>query len=246
MFSGRTPKIHATNRMSRALAGRAVPPLDLTVSNPTAVGLDVPGDPLAPLADPRGRFYAPEPAGILAARQAVAEYYGRRAVAADPSRIVLAASSSEAYGWLFRLLCDPGDDRPRPRPELPAPRRPRRPGERPRRALPARPRRGVDLSRRERRARGRAARPVRGAGSEPSFSSPRTTRPAPGSRVASFSPSWLRRSATDSPSSPTRSSSTTASLRERTTFPSPRSARPTAVLSSFRSEAYRNRRPSRR
>ncbi len=119
MFSGRTPKIHATNRMSRALAGRAVPPLDLTVSNPTAVGLDVPGDPLAPLADPRGRFYAPEPAGILAARQAVAEYYGRRAVAADPSRIVLAASSSEAYGWLFRLLCDPGNTVLVPAPSYP-------------------------------------------------------------------------------------------------------------------------------
>ncbi|HUM02198.1 MAG TPA: pyridoxal phosphate-dependent aminotransferase [Thermoanaerobaculia bacterium] len=109
MFSGRTPKVHATNRLTRALAERAAPPLDLTVSNPTAVGLHIPGDPLAPLADPRGRLYAPEPTGSLAARRAVAAYYARRAVAADPARIVLAASSSEAYGWLFKLLCDPGE-----------------------------------------------------------------------------------------------------------------------------------------
>jgi len=109
VFSGRTPTVHATNRLTRALAARAAPLLDLTVSNPTAVGLDVPGDPLAPLADPRGRVYAPESTGILAARRAVAEYYARRGVAADPARIVLAASSSEAYGWLFKLLCDPGE-----------------------------------------------------------------------------------------------------------------------------------------
>ena len=109
MFSGRTPKVHATNRLTRALAARAAPPLDLTVSNPTAVGLDVPGDPLAPLTDPRGRVYAPESTGILVARRAVAEYYARRGVAADPTRIVLAASSSEAYGWLFKLLCNPGE-----------------------------------------------------------------------------------------------------------------------------------------
>ena len=119
MFSGRTPTIHATNRMARALAERAAPPLDLTVSNPTAVGLDVSGDPLAPLADPRGCVYAPEPAGIVIARRAVAESYACRGVAADPSRIVLTASSSEAYGWLFKLLCDPGDSVLVPAPSYP-------------------------------------------------------------------------------------------------------------------------------
>jgi len=105
--------------MARALAERAVPPLDLTVSNPTAVGLDVPGDPLASLAGGRGRLYAPDPLGIRSAREAVAEYYARRGVAADPSRIVLAASSSEAYSWLFKLLCDPGDTVLVPAPSYP-------------------------------------------------------------------------------------------------------------------------------
>ena len=119
MFSGRTPKIHSTNRLARALAERIAPPLDLTVSNPTAVGLDVPGDPLAPLAGARGRVYVPEPTGILTARKAVAEYYARRGVAADPSRIVLTASSSEAYGWLFKLFCDPGDTVLLPAPSYP-------------------------------------------------------------------------------------------------------------------------------
>jgi len=109
VFSGRTPKTHETNRLTRALAARAAPPLDLTVTNPTAVGLDVPGAPLGALAAEEGRLYAPEPTGLRAAREAVADYYAARGVPADPSRIVLSASSSEAYGWLFKLLCDPGD-----------------------------------------------------------------------------------------------------------------------------------------
>src|SRR5690606_17193650 len=52
---------------------------------------------------------APDPRGEAAAREAIARYYDRRGVAVDPDRIVLTTSSSEAYGWLFKLLCDPGD-----------------------------------------------------------------------------------------------------------------------------------------
>ncbi len=109
MLSGRTPRVHATNRLTRALAARPSPPLDLTVTNPTAAGFDLPGDPLAPLASVEGRLYAPEPAGLRTAREAVARWYAERGVWADASRIVLSASTSEAYGWLFKLLCDPGD-----------------------------------------------------------------------------------------------------------------------------------------
>ena len=109
MFSGRTPGLEATNRLTRALAARAAPPLDLTVTNPTAVGLDLPGGPLGALADPRGLRYEPDPKGLLPAREAVAAYYAARGAAADPGRIVLTASSSEAYGFLLKLLCDPGD-----------------------------------------------------------------------------------------------------------------------------------------
>ena len=108
MFSLRTPKVQKLNRLTRALQTRSVPPLDLTVTNPTAVGLDLPGDPLAALADPRGLRYEPDPKGLLSAREAVASSYAARGIAADPGRIVLTASSSEAYGFLLKLFCDPG------------------------------------------------------------------------------------------------------------------------------------------
>ncbi len=103
------PRVHATNRLTRALAARAAPPLDLTVTNPTVVGIDLGGVPLASLSASAGRLYAPDPRGLRSAREAVAGYYAARGVAADPSRIVLSASSSEAYSWLFKLLCDPGN-----------------------------------------------------------------------------------------------------------------------------------------
>jgi len=109
VFSGRIPKVHATNRLTQVLAARAVPLLDLTVTNPTDVGLEIAGDPLAALADVQGRHYAPEPKGLISAREAVAAYYARRGVSADSGSLVLCASSSEAYGWLFKLLCEPGE-----------------------------------------------------------------------------------------------------------------------------------------
>jgi alanine-synthesizing transaminase len=109
VFSRRTPKVHALNRLTRALENREAPPLDLTVTNPTAVGLDLRDHSLGALADPRGIRYAPDPKGLVSAREAVASYYAARRVAADPERIVLTASSSEAYGFLLKLLCDPGD-----------------------------------------------------------------------------------------------------------------------------------------
>ena len=121
MFSRRLPPVHDENRVTRALAARTRPHLDLTVSNPTAVALrsggadlfaDVPGDAavLAPLADPRGLLYEPDPRGLARARAAVSDWYAAvHGVLAPPERIVLTASTSEAYGWLFKVLADPGD-----------------------------------------------------------------------------------------------------------------------------------------
>jgi alanine-synthesizing transaminase len=84
-------------------------PFDLTVSNPTLCDLPYPPDLLRALGDSRGLVYKPDPRGSLVARQAVAADYTRWGIERDPERIVLTASTSEAYGYLFRLLCDPGD-----------------------------------------------------------------------------------------------------------------------------------------
>lgn len=112
MFSARLPLGSSPNPLSRALdrlqAGE-IPYLDLTESNPTRVGLEYPPDLLEPLADARGLVYRPAPLGLPAAREAVAGEFARRGVAVPPERIALTASSSEAYGLLFKLLCDPGD-----------------------------------------------------------------------------------------------------------------------------------------
>lgn len=83
---------------------------DLTETNPTRVGLGgVDGFALAALADARAIAYAPHPLGLLLAREAVSALYGEWRLHVAPDRIALAASTSEAYAHLFRLLCDPGD-----------------------------------------------------------------------------------------------------------------------------------------
>src|SRR5919204_440286 len=75
---------------------------------------------LDPLPDPRILRYEPRPKGLYAARQAVAAYYAEsRGAAVDPERIVLTASTSEAYALLFKLLCDPGDRVLVPEPSYP-------------------------------------------------------------------------------------------------------------------------------
>jgi alanine-synthesizing transaminase len=109
VFSRRTPAPGARNRLTRALEGRRTPPLDLTVTNPTAVGLERADRFLEALADPHGLRYEPDPKGLRSAREALAAWYAERGVAANPDRVVLTASSSEAYGFLLKLLCDPGD-----------------------------------------------------------------------------------------------------------------------------------------
>jgi len=110
MFSRRTPAPGAENRLTRALAAHPRPVLDLTATNPTAALLPVdPAPALALLADARGARYVPDPRGLLSAREAVAAHYAARGVTADPARLVLTASSSEAYGWLFKMLAEPGD-----------------------------------------------------------------------------------------------------------------------------------------
>jgi alanine-synthesizing transaminase len=107
MFSHRVPEALAPNRIAAARA--ATPPrFDLTESNPTACGLPYPSRLLETLADPAGLGYRPHPRGLPEAREAVAREYLRHRVEIDPASIVLTASTSEAYAFLFKLLADPG------------------------------------------------------------------------------------------------------------------------------------------
>ncbi len=114
MFSSRLPAHFASNAITRATAAlqtRGVPLLDLTETNPTRVGLDYPTGLLSALADPAGLTYRPEALGLLSARHAVATHLrATTGLSIDPARIVLSASTSEAYAWLFKLLCDAGDE----------------------------------------------------------------------------------------------------------------------------------------
>ncbi len=111
--------INATTRTLDALRGRGIDILDLTVSNPTKVGLEYPADLLAPLASPEALSYDPQPMGMWSAREAVAADFARRGVSVPPERVALTASTSEAYAWLFKLLCDPGDAVLVPQPSYP-------------------------------------------------------------------------------------------------------------------------------
>jgi aspartate/methionine/tyrosine aminotransferase len=120
-FSRRTDWPGGENALTQAVAERRrrnLPVVDLTESNPTRVGLEL---PLAEVAQAlncadNGR-YAPEPFGLLHARQALAREVYRDRVAAR--QVVLTASTSEAYAFLFKLLCDPGDEVLVPAPSYP-------------------------------------------------------------------------------------------------------------------------------
>ncbi len=123
LLSRRTRVDHSLNALSVALAwARAAgrPVLDLTVSNPTTSGIDYDTRGiLDALALPGALVYEPSPLGMAAARSAVASYLSTRGQAVDPARIVLTASTSEAYAFLFKLLVDPGDEVLVPRPSYP-------------------------------------------------------------------------------------------------------------------------------
>jgi aspartate/methionine/tyrosine aminotransferase len=119
MFSRRVPHDLKPTAWARARAVRGAVPFDLTVSNPTECGFDYPPGILDPLRDPAALRYRPDPKGLRSAREAVAREYGARGVAVDPERIIITASSSESYGFLFKLLCDPGDTVLVPAPSYP-------------------------------------------------------------------------------------------------------------------------------
>jgi alanine-synthesizing transaminase len=135
MFSDRTNWKLAQNRFTEELeraraAGAKI--LDLTASNPTRVGLEYDSRAiLAALGSERALDYDAQAKGLAHVRKAVAGYYrerngpGERDVAStvatdvDAERIILTTSTSEGYSYVFRLLCNAGDELLVPKPSYP-------------------------------------------------------------------------------------------------------------------------------
>jgi alanine-synthesizing transaminase len=125
MFSDRTNWKLTRNRLTEALeqvvsSGARV--LDLTISNPTRAGLRYDeACILQSLASPHSMDYDPQPKGLPSARAAVAAYYqnAQGIHQLDPERLILTTSTSEGYSFVFRLLCNPGDELLVPKPSYP-------------------------------------------------------------------------------------------------------------------------------
>jgi aspartate/methionine/tyrosine aminotransferase len=122
-FSGRTGWEFSPNALSRALEARrrsGLEILDWTRSNPTECSFPYPAEEiLSALSLPAALRYEPDPRGLPGAREAVSSWYARRGAHVDPGALFLTASSSEAYSWLFRLLCDSGGEVLIPKPGYP-------------------------------------------------------------------------------------------------------------------------------
>lgn len=116
-FSSRLAWQAPINRLATLLAAKRASGetiLDLTESNPTQAGLIYPSDAIAALADPAILRYEPQPAGLVTTREAIAAETG-----VGREQVFVTASTSEAYGYLFKLLADPGDEVLAPRPSYP-------------------------------------------------------------------------------------------------------------------------------
>jgi alanine-synthesizing transaminase len=112
-FADRTNWTMEETAWSRALEARrqsGLRILDLTASNPTQCGFSYEPNLLAELSAEGARAYDPDPRGMMHAREAVCGYYADHGAHVDPEQVLLTTSTSEGYSWLFRLLCDPGDE----------------------------------------------------------------------------------------------------------------------------------------
>ena len=121
-FSKRTDWNTEESALARAHRMRVqagLPVADLTASNPTRCGFVYDADLLAALTDAQAVDYDPQPKGLLPAREAVCRYYADHDVVVSPERVVLTTSTSEAYSFLFKLLCDPGSEIVVPEPGYP-------------------------------------------------------------------------------------------------------------------------------
>jgi alanine-synthesizing transaminase len=123
MFAKRTNWNLETNRLTIALAEHRAagkPLIDLTVSNPTECGFEYnEGAILDALRNPAALKYEPNPRGLAVARSAVTQYYAEHDAAVSNDDIFLTTSTSEAYSYVFRTLCNPDDELLIPAPSYP-------------------------------------------------------------------------------------------------------------------------------
>ena len=125
MFSNRTAWKLAPNRfsqMQKTMQESGATILDLTVSNPTRVGLPYDLNAvLKSLIRPEALDYEPQAKGILTARQAIGDYYRQQhdEFGVNPESLILTTSTSEGYSYVFRLLCNVQDEVLVPRPSYP-------------------------------------------------------------------------------------------------------------------------------
>lgn len=113
-FSTRTHWDFTETELTRAIRERkasGLPRIDLTASNPTHCGFVYDERAiLESLSQPESLVYDPDPRGIFTARRAVCDYYASHGAALAPEQVFLTTSTSEAYSYLFRVLCNPGDE----------------------------------------------------------------------------------------------------------------------------------------
>src|SRR5216683_6674593 len=123
MFAKRTNWNMTPNRLSEALAAHRAagkPWSDLTVSNPTECGFEYDKAAiLDALRNPEALAYEPNPRGLESARRAVSGYYADREEKVSAEDIFLTTSTSEAYSFVFRTLCNPGEELLIPSPSYP-------------------------------------------------------------------------------------------------------------------------------
>lgn len=123
LFAERTNWNLKRNRLSLALLKQREEQkqfLDLTVSNPTQCGFEFDGKTLLQaLCNQSALSYEPEAKGLESARRAVAAYYEARQDKIQPHDIILTSSTSEAYSFIFRAICNTGDELLVPAPSYP-------------------------------------------------------------------------------------------------------------------------------
>jgi alanine-synthesizing transaminase len=123
LFSRRTDWHRRLNKLSELyelIRKSGKPILDLTNSNPTECGIEYPEEEiLAAFKNPALLKYQPDPRGLLSAREAISNYYKSKKIEVDTSNIFLTASTSEAYSFVFKLLCNAGENVLVPKPSYP-------------------------------------------------------------------------------------------------------------------------------